>query len=168
MKVRILLLLLISNLSFRTEANQSFTLSLLVPKENFQSEIINCVFDDFPDSSSVIMLRIQKSDKQNITSKVDDDYKLRITKLMTKDFAFFNLVSDKYFGYFTYKKHVVLVYGDKNIGYFFKKTKAERHFDFLSVKRYDDVNNPPIAIEPEVFVYDFINGKFTPSIAGRL
>lgn len=168
MRAHTLLLFVFLMFGFEPKINESATLPLLVPKGTFNPNILDCVFDDFPDSTSVIMLRIQINYQKDTSPKHIPRYDVRITKLRPKNFAFFNLVSDKYFGYLYYKKHTVLVFGDENIGYFFKKTKVKKYFDFLSTKHYDDINKPPIAIEPEVFVYDFTNGKFTPTITGRL
>jgi hypothetical protein len=153
------------SLQFGSETKQVSNLALLAPNENFKVGIINCVLDDSSDSSAVIMIRIQEKSRKNI--RENESYEVRVTKLGMGDFSFFNFVNDKYFGYFEYKKHIVLVYGDNDNGFFFSKEKIRKRFNFLSIKKYDDKKHPPISIEPIVFIYNFSGGEFTPGDEGR-
>ena len=151
---------LVKSYGQEVNTNHNSSLPSLVAQDNFKPEILNAVVDKHTDTSAIIMLRIQKIEETVNGQQVANKYDLRICSLTPPDFAYFSFFSDRYFGYFNYRNHIVLVYGDNNIGYFFKKTTALKHFYFLAVKHHDDVNKPPVAIEPYVYKLDFLNGEF--------
>jgi hypothetical protein len=144
--------------------NQVKQLPLLIPNKNFRTEILDCVYKDRLDSSNVVMLGIHKNNVQN----EKDNYELRVTTLTLKEFAFFSFIEDKYLGYFEYRSHLVLVYGDDNTKHFFSNTNVIKEFDFLPLKPNDYKNKPPVSLEPIAFIYNFKNGQFNQIDSGVL
>lgn len=165
MKIR---LLTISTLCFFLNYKNSneMKLPLLIPKNNFKPEILNRVYDSTYASSDVIMLRIAKEDKTNNVAKGNVNLEFRVVMLEVGMFASFTLVKDKYFGYFEYKKHIVLVYGDENTEKFFLKTGYRKTFSFLLVKINRNINKPPVSLEPNVLIYHYSDGVFSEVESG--
>lgn len=151
---------------FVIKSGAETALPLLIPKKNFKQEILNCVFDATIQASDVIMLRIGKESKSDKRFIENESFEIRVTLLTPRDFALFNLLNDKYLGYFKYKKHIILVYGDAKAEVFFLNTKSKKKFDFLSIKSKRNPNNPPVSLEPNVLIYHYSRGDFSTVESG--
>src|SRR6185503_7132557 len=165
MKTQISVLLFLLGL-YLPLTQQRPVLSLLNKKNNFNVDIFNDALTYTSHSSDVIMLRIAK-----IVQKASDDsiaYELRVAVLDQRAFKFFNFNRDKYFGFFNYRKHFVLVYGDNSADYFFSKVNFKKRFEFMPEKPYDFDKNPPISVEPSVFLYNYKNGRLKLKDTGML
>jgi hypothetical protein len=154
---------IVFNLLIVAQNNSIATLPLLKVNDVFNPAILNTAVKSALYSSDIIMLRIRKI--KPIKTE-NDNYALSVATLDLDAFKYFKFHTDKYFGYFEYQGHTVLVYGDDNIGYFFSQMTTTKYFYFLAYKPYDTDKNPPVSIEPDVYIYRYANGKFTMTNAG--
>jgi hypothetical protein len=165
MKKYTLTLLILTSLKI-SSLNQRSELSLLNEKSNFDNEILDPEIEKSFKPSDVIMLRVSKPELQ--TKSDSTALEVGVTTLDRSSFIYFSFVHDKYFGFFNYQNHLVLVYGDDSPSYFFNKTTAKKSFEFMPMKAYViDRNHPPIPIEANLSLYSYKNGKFK-SIDTRL
>ena len=108
-------------------------MNLLKARENFDKGILNSIAEDSLEENKVIMLQVEYT---KYFSKLDSNrYYVTLYKLNIDEFKYFTLPRGKYFGYFNYNKHTILVYGDENVGYFFTKTTIKKKFAFFSLKK---------------------------------
>jgi len=139
---------------FNVEICNAQLLNLLTPRENFNKEILN----DAPGGDSIVLVRIEYT--KYYVKQDSNVYYATLSTLNINDFRFFSPPGDKYFGYFVYNGHLILVYGDQHVGYFFDKTEIKKKFPFVSLKEKFDPNIPPVAFEPAYATYEYKNGKF--------
>ena len=99
-----------------------------------------------------IVLEIRK----DTSSKVD--YKLWVYALQKFEFKFLSK-EEKYYGYFTFKNHMVLIISDNSADFFFTKLNIQTAFKFLSYTPRDE-KDPPVSIEPLSYFHEYKNGQF--------
>ncbi len=129
-------------------------LTLLDLNKNFKPAIIDTALKLSQNPTDIVMLHIAKKNQLNAT----ETYQLSLSTLESKEFAYFDPI--KYYGYFEYKNHFILVYGDNSPVHFFIKTTLKKQFAFLPTKTRDP-NEPPISIENDSIVYTFTKGQYS-------
>jgi hypothetical protein len=132
---------------------------LLYPKSNFNTEILDNVLKGTSPPLEVLMVKITKKKIDTCSVK---EFEIRTTTVGETSFKFFEPI--KYSGYFNYKNHIVLVYGDVGVFNFFIKSTHHKYFSFLNYT-HDD-NRPPVAVEPYVYLYNVIDDKYVLQAAG--
>jgi hypothetical protein len=141
--------------------HQQSRLPLLSARSNFKYEVLDNILKGTMPPSGILMLKITK---ERVDTCVGKGFELRLTTLAKDSYKFLSPIN--YSGYFNYKNHLVLVYGDIGVVDFFIKSTTSKYFDFLD---YKPVNNlPPVAIEPFVYVYSVKNNKCTLVDSGML
>jgi len=138
-------------------------LPLLLPDSNFKVEILDRLIKEPTDTGTILMVRIEHNAPMIGQKGIDPDDEIWITALRANDFSMFKFIKDKYIGYFEYKGHIALVYGNTNGEDFFSKLGLSKEFPFLSLKPYDE----PVSFEPTAFVYKFHFKKLTYTYMAR-
>ena len=146
---------------------QTKKIPLLCPRKNFEKKIIDSVFGYFNSrQKNTILLRIQKN-KDSTSSVGVGVYQIRLTTLAEDDLYNLLLKKDKYYGFFEYKKHTVLVYGpSEDPGYFFSRLKPTKTFTLRNAYQGGFDNEPPVNIEPTVFIFNYNKDRFLFVLSG--
>jgi hypothetical protein len=158
MKKRIVVSLLLFCIKFSCFAQRPI-LFFLQEKILIDNKILDepLLFSHNP--KSIVMLRITQLKLKGPSDSIG--IRLGVTAVDTSSFQFFHFRSDKYFGFFYYKNHLVIVYGDDSPHLFFFRTNDKKSFDFMPLTPYViDKDHPPIPIEATSSLYDYNNGKF--------
>jgi len=141
-------------------------LPTIIPKPVLRHEILDLALRRI-DSSAIIMIRAEKISPNKPQLK-NCNLNLGITAVLKRDFDYFHLIEDKYWGYFEYRGHIALVYGDSFPDCFFSYATTKKTFDFLLDSKADMANHRPVVLEPVVYIYRLINGELKMVDGGRI
>lgn len=104
--------------------------------------------------------------------KIEDNdgvYQFRIAALSKDIFPVFIRGSkDSLVGYLDYQGYEMIVYSKSDVSKLFKKTNSEKEFSYLKaapIKKGEDWE-PPMIIEPTVWVYNLVGEKMVLEKAG--